>query len=530
MKASKDFVVRLIGPQFWRSLVNESFRTLAAQERRFAESVLFAMHNRHIGITPNLVAELVPVLLSPGAQVNMKGAWTAVFERLADELSAGKTAGSKNRRFGFLLHSDPIYVVFRLAIPVAEEACRQTGFCFLFCEDETEVSIKPGGYDKYSKGLYGKVRQIAQNKDDEFELFWKSRAAALSSFSSRAPSFGRKHSQLPEEEPDALAHLFRLDPDIPFYESPSSRSKKMNPQITRRRIFRQKQGGIDGIHLTRDPDDIGDILLSEYLNHELILADRIVNTGFFAIQREPKREKPKDVFITGLMPEAAGQSQAAAFIKACWFECLMRLGLILRRHRMLESEFRWIEEDRFENTRACVFLLENMPYYENIEDGGPDRAFRREFMAALRWLPDYFDSRFNFVSDKTSGSFSHTGNETKIDRMIKWAFWAWKNQKNIDEFAHMHIMLFLPAGQKESNAMRVRLSNGFGLGKGKGRHLSVTRIPDIIDDLESWSFETSDRAASNLFPGGRKNMEIRKIAGRLVLNWLEQLSKEIWGG
>lgn len=559
----KDLQVKLVTPSVWRPLMENSFEDLTSQERRFARSVLMTMHNRHIGVTPELVAELTPPLLDPSAQSGVGGAWAVVFERLLKELSPGTGTGSKSRslpmqrRFGLLLNSIPLYSIIRLAMPIVERACRQIGLCYLFCADEIETSIGDTGYSKHSNDLSQAIIEIARSEEDEFQLFWKDRAITLSSFSRQPGILGRSNMPLPEVDPTALGFLLRLKPDMPPSKQQPQSPRRLPKPFTHRKSQRQKEGGIDGIRITRREEDIDSILLSEFFNPEIILADHLTNVGFLAIQRQPKRDKLRDVLIAALMPGQIRAKPNADFVKACWFDCLMRLSLMLRQHRLHQSEFRWIEGDIFDRARTCAFLLQDMPIFKTAFERGPSEPYRREFLTRLRWLPFYLNTRDRFSALPDNGTEAEEeGPAKKIARLTKWASAAWAGQQEnmqwtsherdksgrglaaisslkSDEFAFVHLMLFLPANERNENLPNAassldRLYRGFGLGNYPGHNVSVTWVPDNLEKVTDWAFEARGGLTARLFPAKQLDITDQGIAGRLEQTWLDQLIKEMW--
>lgn len=539
------YQVRLVSPKVWRYITYEAFGLLDVRQRLLAESILKTMHDRHVGATPELVAELAPMLLDFKTPESTKGAWPKVFRRLINELAlAGYAEGgavSGKRQFGILFNANPMYAVFRLAMPVVEQACRSIRRCCLFCEDDIPNAVRRNDYLSYSKAISNRIESMADNEDGELSgLFWKDRAAALSSFSRQLAKPGNRFS-LPETEPASLALLLRLEPDIPWEKNDSRRIQRLAAPMKHRRVRKQKQDGVDGIQITRREDDLNGILLSEFLNDDVILADRLVNTGFFASRREPKREKMRDVLIAGIMPWYFSNSLNPDFIKACWFDALARFSLMLRGGKLLKSQFRWIEGDRFGQMRACDFFLEDMYTFETGADSKPSRAYRGEFLSALRWLPSFLDTRDGHVPAKEANGSAKK--KTGIEELKTWAYSAWSKQMrkiadspDMDTFSFVHVMVFLPshlADSRESledSSHLGPLFKGFRIGNRPGRNVSITWTPDKTEDLGQWAFAARERAVTPLFPSGDLQTGENKIAGKIVGTWYNQWIREIWLG
>jgi len=565
---TRELGVKLVSPKVWRPLVEKRFGALTPQEQRFARSVVATMHNRHVGLTPELAAGLVRLLLDPNAQMQVGGAWSAVHKRLADELLIGKEGSNlarlpaSKRGLGLLLGSVPTYSIIRLAMPIVEEACRRIGHCYLFCGDKVKFSVPKDEYDAYAKELTGAIIQLARDSDDRLKLFWQDRALALASLSHSSVFFGQTSAALPEVEPSALDLLLHLKPDI----SPSKRRAQHSLRLTiasgHRRNPRLKEGGIEGIRVSRRIEDMDSMLLSEYTYPEIIRLDRLVNTGFLALQRESRDQRMRDVLIAALMPGQVRARLSADLVKACWFDCVMRLSPILCRYRLYQSEFRWIEGDTFDRARTCTFLLQDMPAFHTTSENRPSKAYRRAFLTSLHWLPAYLDTRacFNSLADCNERIKSDL-DTSDIARLRDWAYCAWADQKDhvhwaqrgdrasrrgraasnwlrTDEFAYVHVMLFLPARERGKGSQGAptslgQLYAGLGLGNQPGRNVSITWVPsriasDQTENSEAWAFDAHLRLDPLLFRSPQSDG--REIAGRLVQAWFDQWIKEMGRG
>ncbi len=558
MTAHKDFQVKLVPPKMWHSYIKKSFKKLEKPpEQRFARSALMAMHNRHVGVTPELIVDLTWQLMNPD-QVN--GVWTAVFRRLGDDLAIGR----EERRFGLLLRSNPTYTIFRLAMPIVEASCRAIGRCYLFCEDNIQTRLKESDYTDYADELSNQIKKMANSHQaggrDEFQLFWQERAVTLSTFSRRPVGLQQFDTTLPETDPIAWGFLMRLKPDMPRSRSQSLLPRPLTRPIKHRINPYQKEEGLDGIRMTRREEDIDSILLSEFINPEPVLADRLLNTGYLATQRQSKREKLRDVLIAALMPGDMRASLKVDFVKACWFDCLMRLSLIFRQQQLPRSEFRWIEGDRFNRFHSNALFLQDLPAAKTIVAGPPSPGYRHQFLTALRWLPTYLDSQAHFrtlpnYAPKTEADTSpekwlcrawaaqqdhlqwlaHQDNQAGHSRRQK------NNQLRVDEFAFVHIMVFLPPETADKPgelppkpADRLQsIASCLGLGNSQSHNLSLTWLPKDLQDIEGWAFSAPGQPPLRLFkktqvPG--QAVDERKIAGRLERTWLDQIIKEIWHG
>jgi len=593
----KALHVQLLSRSIWQPLTVEAFSAPDPQERLLAQATLTTFHNRHVGITPQLAAALAPVLLDPAQQTRAPAPWDAVIERLLDELLATNGTESaqaqvrQRPRFGLLLSANPSYSALRIMMPIVLEACRQVGMCYLFCADEVAETITSAAYTAYADALAHQIRQIATRRDDQFQLFWQERAITLSSLSRQSQRAGSSTMSLPEMDPAALRLLLQLNPEL----STEQQAKKLPRLVTplkRQRSLTRKEGGVDGIRVTRRMDDINNILMSEFMNPDLLLADRILNTGYLAIERPPERVKLRDVLIAALMPADVQPGLTVDFLKACWFDCLMQLSILLRQHKLHKSEFRWIEGDPFDRVRSDVFLLENMPIFDVALEEQANAGYRNEFLKALHWLPAYLDTRGTFqpLPELLGNPFAAQADPptldhatTRAEQLQRWLVAAWKrqdesrewqskqatpshqrqqrkNQLTVAEFAYVHVMLFLPANQRNGqlqgfSARSGQLARLLQLDRGPNQHVSITWVPkqlapnhetnqppradqtaasSSIEEEESlpnqWSFEVKGGQAVPLLGGERNDLSGKEVAGALEQLWLEQLLKEMWRG
>jgi hypothetical protein len=564
------FEIKLVTPKIWEPIVVNAFAGLSSEIGRKAHSILRTLHNRHIGITPGLAAGLASlVTVSHDYRAGISGGdiWEHVIKRLQDETSG------RQQSFGVLLSALPPYSILRLAMPILEEACQRIHLCCLFCEDNIENDITRDDYTRYSHDLADEIKRMVESREDYFQLFWTDRAITLAAYSSQACLRERAAVDFPETDPPALGLLLRLKTRISKARPLSFHASPMSQPQKHREVRRIKEGGFSGIYITRRQEDMGDILLSEFVNPPVVLADRLINNGYLALRRQAKREKLRDVMVLGLMPAEVQPKLSVDFIKACWLDFISRFGMMLIRNRRVRSEFRWLEGDRFGGIRSCHFLLQDLaPGFIEIPVEGDWRPlFRREFLTALGWLPQYLDTRgiFKPVSEG-DGKPEHQPLPEGVEQVRggdlesakQWAFAAWRSQKEnllwafhepdkpvlspqqekrleIDRFAFVHLMLFLPAGKRHeggvsmSGAARLgALSSGFGISNIPGRSVSVTWVPERINVSREWAFDCREKRDSLLFSGEKPVQEItgHYIAGRLVQAWRDYLLKELRNG
>src|SRR5262249_41261470 len=193
----------------------------------------------------------------------------------------------------------------------------------------------------------------------------------------------------------------------------------------------QQEGRIEGLRHSRGEAHFGSIVLSEFLNHPVVLVDRLLNSGYLVHERRPRREKLRDVLVVGVMPHDVRGTVQGSLAKACWLDCMSRLGRVLSGARLGDSEVPWIAGDGSGRARCCAFPLGNLP---PDAAGAGDQSFRSAFMTLLRWLPGYFDTRTGFRPLGLGPSVSPD----------QWAVAAWAANAGgsaapMERFAFVHV-------------------------------------------------------------------------------------------
>ncbi len=171
----------------------------------------------------------------------------------------------------------------------------------------------------------------------------------------------------------------------------------------------------------------------------------------------------------------------------------------------------------------------------------PTAVYRQGFLVALGWFPSFLDTLNGFdpVPDLA-------GRAGETDPMMQWAYSAWKGQKlrqksqvnvnvNVDEFAFVHIMLFLPAEKRGKRyethtppqARLRQMQRGFDIGTTPGRSASITWVPEVLEDSKKWAVDRQKKRDLLLFPGSQPRFTWEDIAGRLEQVWLQHMIEEI---
>jgi hypothetical protein len=524
--------IRLVAPSVWKPDIarNEhrsASRRLSAETSGLAHAVLWALQDVHVGITPRLATELARLFTEPGAV--QQGVWAKLLRRLQETLP-------RTARSGLVAGNVPVYIALKIVKPVVWESCRRLGYACLLCQDETADGVTIDEYSTYAAGLERELARASEQLSSG-PLFALQHGNVVAALSEPSP-LGRARASVPEVDQTSLAMLLGLkaDVDVP---SRAARFRPAPGYVPRSRPSPGDQAGrIEGLRQSRGEAHFGSMILSEFLNHPVVLVDRLLNSGYLVHERRPRREKLRDVLVVGLMPDAVRATVQGSFAKACWLDCMARLGRLLSEARLRDSEFRWIEGDARDRARCCSFSLGELP--PEVVATPQHESFRSAFLTLLRWLPDYFDTRSGFRSLGIDPSAS-------ADR---WAVAAWAAHAGhahavpappsasstsqpapMERFSFVHIMVFHPSigrgpAARSDGARRLgALRAGLRLGYHARRHASVTYVSSDHEPA-AWHFGTdSDPHRSLVSPSLEEGAA---LARQLQTAWLDRLTKDIW--
>jgi hypothetical protein len=521
--------VRLVPPSVWGPEVARYAEPGNASDpwtdpARLAHAVLWVLQDAHVGITPKLAHELGRLFARKGPAE--PGVWPKLFRRLQEGLP-------RTERSGLVAGNAPVYVVQNLVKPIVREACAELGYTCLLCQDDTEGAVTDEEYAAYGVSL----ERIASRLSAQFAagpLFAAEHGNIVAALSEPSPH-GRSRAVVPEIDRDSLAWLLGLDAEVSFPDR-ASRSTPTPSYVPKRRPAAEGQGGrVEGLRQGRGEGQLGSIVLSEFLNHPLVLVDRLLNSGYLVHERRPRRAKLRDALVVGLMPHEVRATPQGGFAKACWVDCMARLASRLASARLRDSEFRWIEGDAAGRARRTSFPLSQAP-----SDIPPGRhaAFRDAFMTLSRWVPDYFETRAGF---RPLRGDAHTIASAEAWAIAAWAAHVDRDERagsdaptgSVDGFSFVHVMVFHPpmdegSGAAAEGAARLgRLRAGLRLGYRRRRHATVTYVP-LDRDTRPWRFGSDSDPWRALTP--TPSDDGAALARALQSSWLDRLTRDIWHG
>ncbi len=373
---------------------------LAAQEGprpellRLAQALLGQWHGRHLGIMPPEALALTSALFFPAQMSRLTAPWTAVFaalDRVArPDLGANAVdavAEEHQAARGLLPAArQPTLVMNRLAAPLWCRAQQQVGAVYLACDDALAVMSNDADLESYRTAVNAAVVQLVTGSEARFwleETLW-----LLSTEDRPRETVAVVGGRLDPLGLRLLRDLVTALPDPP----PLRLNNKADQRRAQRRVRDRAEEGYAGIHLTRRLEDVGNVLFSEFMQHRMVAADRLMNSGYLAYQRTPKRDLRQHTRIIALLPTASFVAEQAAFLKVCWLEAVMRFAFqALSDHRLATAmKFGFFDHE--------TGLIDHRSELHDLDLGEsrtlPWPAFRDLFLRRLGWPAFLFDCRF----------------------------------------------------------------------------------------------------------------------------------------
>ena len=430
--------IELVPPSVW-----EPELTLASAgsppHARLTSAVLWTLQDAHVGITPALAGQMAAVLTSP--KTVRGSAWARVVQGLHDTVSDSCTTPT-----GLNPSANSMYFLLSVARPLICDALGRTGRSLLLCRDERPSAVTPEAYRRYGADLERELTRPAGRDGSARFPALEREGIVMSTLSAlRAREKGR--SRMPEMDRLTAALLFAMPSAVSGDRWLPRQAPRPTVVPRTRPSPGPNEGSIEGIRHSRREADFGARTLSEYLLPSELQLERMIDSGFFIHERRPLREKLRDVLVVGIMPGGLRQTPAGAFIKACWADCMARLGHRLVTARLRETEFRWIEADAADEARRTSFLLQRLPRGADAEPR--HERFRKEFFRTLGWLPAFLDG--------------HSDRGVPIDAAAphEWVSAAWRAQTDdlgwprhassgespADRFSFVHAVVCLSADE-----------------------------------------------------------------------------------
>ncbi|CAM2068569.1 hypothetical protein SCOR_24580 [Sulfidibacter corallicola] len=578
----------LIGRETAETLLEQACAGHSGAVARLARSVVRTLHGRQVGIPPAMAVELATLLALPGRELPRESPWYDVVARIDRELRVALPGRSQvsthGHRAAVLLAAHPGYSLFRLALPLLRRCTAGLGHTLLFCDEPLPDTDGAQRLRDYQHALASHVKR--EIEDPATSGFWRDCAWNLARLDREAVSGKRPVLHLPYQDPIATTLSHRLTP-LPLPEvKREPKSSMSRPGARLRATQARREGGINGIYVTRRAEEMGQVLFSEFLQHEMLRADRLLNTGYLVHRREPKRRRMRHMFLATVVPAVAGTRVHLDFIKTCWLEAVARMVHQLVLNGLGRSEVRFIEGDRFGRCRQRHLGM-NENESSRWADAPDFAAFRRQLLTGGGWGSFLFDSHQPFAAVPAPELGRAMGNPTGFSN---WLARLWLSQRDqgaafdagarsigppgpgvspaehsstdrprngrslsgaassgrhggpptgpptgpsrldLSLYAAAHVLVFLPLSWREHPdiSWQAALARALGFAGHPRRRLSICWVPDRLDEPTGWIYQAR---GEGLVLGARKEgFDPRGLAGQLVGAWLHQWRTEVARG
>jgi hypothetical protein len=527
--------VLLVPPSVWGpelAAVVELPGQVQAEHGRLTRAVLWSLQDAHIGITPGLASQAASLLSR--SRSTESGVWTQVADDLHEAISESKSVG-------FTATANPAYFLLKVIKPLLWEASRICGEAHLLCLDEIRSPVTTSRYQEYGRRLERALQDVMPRSGVK-PLFRFEHGSVVATFSGLD---AMRRVRMPDMDRAVVAVLFGLPENVSDDHWVPRQAPRPTLVPRRRPSPGPQEGRIEGVRHSSREADYHQMVPTEYLAPRYERLDRMANSGFLVYDRRPRRERLRDVLIVGVMPPAVLATRGGAFAKACWADAMARVGRRLASTRLIQTEFRWVEGDALGRVRDCSFFLNRLSRIALAHER--HEPFRREFLSALGWLPDFVEQRAGFepLKSRLPETVAASGPEwlsaalrQQVDRPAEHGEnllrLPWHSERRVtlaDRFSFVHVIAFVPATEKDASNKSAflpgRLRSMFGFGAHPRRSVSVAYIPRLLD-AGGWGVRSLSDGYHALVD--RPQYAPESLAAALQGWWLERLTREIWHG
>lgn len=476
---------------------------------RVAQAVLREWHGRHLGILPPEALALTAALFFPAEVGRLHAPWAAVFaalDRVArPDLGFDAAASEEHQAARGLLPASrhPALVLNRLAAPLWRRAQEQVGAVYLACDDTFAAPASDADLDLYRNAVNAAITNLVS---DVAALSWLEETLwLLSTADGPRPTDRPLGSRLDPLGLRLLRDLVTVLPDLP----PLRINNKADQRRAQRRVRDRAEEGYAGIHLTRRLEDVGNVLFSEFMQHRMVAADRLMNSGYLAYQRTPKRDPLQRTQLIALLPTASLMAEHAAFFKVCWLEAVMRFAFqALADYRVATAmKFGFYDEE--------AGLIDHRSELHDLDLGKhrtlPWPAFRDLFLRRLGWPAFLFDGRFSAQS-RSSVAETALGDGPRGGRVLR-GFWEVAGGR-AQPFDDSQRVLFLPLREQAREVYwRAVLSVGMAVPMTRA---CICWAPEQADG--DWMMQRLN--GDTVLINGDRDGDCRNVAAALIQQWL----------
>ena len=362
-------------------------------------AVIRLFHDRHIGVPPHFAGDVAQGFSAHYPDVS-NPVRLAVYRRLLDAMDATRSMKQDPRQFD---HVSRALFYDVCLLPLCAMIMEEMDETYLFSLVSELEAVSEADYqafcDQFS-ALFQAVcdprtreHEAAGSRDvvDKWSLFWERAAHQLWGELQRVRHGGGGLSGAAFSSvvyDDVLLRLiYGLDPKPKLKFDPGRDSFDLTDEQNVH-LAHPKQGGVVGIHTSSRVEDIEDMLLSEMVLPPPLLADKLLNSSFFARHRPPPLDQKKQVVLIGASVDD-GSDPVIALVKACWLQAVFRMGIVFCKSDLLQSEIRF---GQWHGQMGLVSSRMRVGDYKHLQGLDPlsvNRMQLHRFFCDAGWLPGF---------------------------------------------------------------------------------------------------------------------------------------------
>lgn len=358
---------------------------------RRAAALIAAFAERHVPLTPSLARALAAMEDAPAPAASP--VWGHGFRRAGEAVGMARVIGGTRFWAGAT-------AAFRqgVAEPVLRRASASCGAAELFGAADLSAGER-AQVTGWATRFEAEVGLLLAEGDRMGQGFWAETAvrlhgAALWQAERRAGQTARLLGRpllVREPEPLLCRLLFEAEPAFPeTFRLRRRRQRSRSVSDRKRSGVRPKEGGVAGIRVTTQLEDLPDAILSELILPPELIANRLLHEGVLVRHRPPFRQPRRDLLSVCLCDRQT-RDPMSAVVKAAWADAAIRLQILLAQAGLAKSDLIWSEQTPV-GLDAEVIRVETAPAQKGLDPIRMEGAFRRRRVFESGLLPGFADT------------------------------------------------------------------------------------------------------------------------------------------
>jgi hypothetical protein len=194
----------------------------------------------------------------------------------------------------------------------------------------------------------------------------------------------------PEADPLLVRLMLQAEPNLPEDFRISRKNQRSFAVSQRKRSgYRPKEGGVAGIRVSSQIEDLPDAVLSELMLPPELMANRLLHEGLLVRHRPPFRQPKRDL-LSVCLADFRETPDLTNLVKACWADAALRLRILLAQRGLEHSDLIWSERS-FLGLSSNVMRVEDFDLRKGLDATMLEGASRKEALFSSGLLPVFTD-------------------------------------------------------------------------------------------------------------------------------------------